>query len=198
MNHGIEKAISGLSECAKHYKKQHLIKISKETIIVKVNDNQLWGTLLYLLLIMLTPLLILVYYLYVDNTNSDIFWALIWLLWFGYELYRILRGDNILIINLEGRYFEVENINAIFKTLVRKRRVLFSDIAKANMEEKFIYSRYRRIKWYELTIYDKEKSRIVLSSFDEKFPLPSIGNRVKLIVDLILKEQKQFIKSSSS
>jgi hypothetical protein len=197
VNERIVKAISGLNKCVEQYKKQHLIKIFQDKIVVNVNDNQLWGTILYLVLIILIPLFILLYYLYIDNTNSEIFWTLIWLLWFGYELYKILRGDNVLVINLQEEYFEIENIDAVFKKLFRKRKVLFSDLAKVCMEEKSVYSK-RRIKWYELTVYDQENNRTVLSSFDENFPLPSIGNRVKLIIDLILKEQKEYNKSSSS
>ena len=72
MNHGIEKAISGLNKCAEQYKKQHLIKIFKDRIVVNLNDNQLWGTMFYLMLIILTPILILLYYFYPNKNYQNI------------------------------------------------------------------------------------------------------------------------------
>lgn len=198
MNPGLEKAISGLKMTVEQHKRHDLVKISNDQIEVRVNGKQFWGTILYVSLVILTPLSLLVYYLFFNKDNSEVFWLSVFVVVFAYELYRILRGDNVLVINLKEGYFEVQNINAVFTKLFKKRKVMFSALTKVAMEEKSVYSKYRRIKWYELAVYDKQSNRTILSSFDEKAPLPKIGNRVKLVVDLILKEQRKYLKSSSS
>lgn len=198
MTHGLEKAISGLKKTVEQYKKQDLIKIGKDRIEIQVNDKQFWGSIFYLSLIILTPFSLLLYYLFFNQNNSEVFWLLLFVILFSYELRRKILGDNILTINLKDGFLEVRNINAVFKKFFKVRLITFSDLAKVTMEEKAAYSKYKTVEWYELTVYDKRTNKTVLTSFDDKFPLPSIGNRVKLIIDLILKEQKEFDKSSSS
>jgi hypothetical protein len=197
MNQSIEKAIFGLQRIVENNNQSHIIKIDDNKIIVSTNENQLFGTLFYLFLLIFTPLSILIYYLNFDNTSSDIFWLLLLLTWYIYELRKILIGDNILTLNLLEGHFEIENINALFKKLFPKRRVLFSDVVKVTLEPKSIHTRSGRIRWNQLTVFDKETNKIVLTSFDDKLPFTTIGHQVKLIIDLILKEQTVRNKDSS-
>jgi hypothetical protein len=63
MNIKLENRIQGLQKIAEQYGKQNLIKITSDKIIVNVNDRQLWGTVFYLSLLILTPAGLLIYYL---------------------------------------------------------------------------------------------------------------------------------------
>jgi hypothetical protein len=198
MNIKLENRIQGLQKIAEQYGKQNLIKITSDKIIVNVNDRQLWGTVFYLSLLILTPAGLLIYYLMYDSASTAIFLLLLVLVIYMRELNKILQGDNILIINLKERIFEVQNINALFKNFYPKLKVPFSDLIKSTIEEKSIYTKYQRIKWFELKVYDKRTNSIVLSSFEDKFPLPKICEGVKQIVDSILKEHKEYEQEAAA
>lgn len=170
MNPGLEKAISGLKMTVEQHKRHDLVKISNDQIEVRVNGKQFWGTILYVSLVILTPLSLLVYYLFFNKDNSEVFWLSVFVVVFAYELYRILRGDNVLVINLKEGYFEVQNINAVFTKLFKKRKVMFSALTKVAMEEKSVYSKYRRIKWMSWRSMTNNRTELFYLALTKKLP----------------------------
>lgn len=187
MNRKIEKAVFGLRTLLERNNKQHLISIDKDKIVVNVNQDEYWWVVLIMVLFAITPVIISLYYLFTENDDSSFFLSLVWLFLFSSYIYKIYRGNNILVINFRDRCFEVESANTFLKKIFGKRKVMFSELAKVSMKEQSLKNGYRTMRWYELSIYDKNANRTTLLSFDTEFPLSSIGTQVKLITDLILK-----------
>ena len=187
----LDKAINGLQEIVTRHKKQDKFQISKDKIIINSNKPELWGTVFYLALLILLPAGIIIYYLFVDKSDPIIFWLLLFDVVFIYNLYKLIRGSTILTIDINKKYFQVENINALFKKFFPAKKVPFSDIVNSDLLEKSISSKYSSTRWLQLVVEDKEKNKIVLTDLSEKYPESFIARKVKFFVDVIIWTEKQ-------
>jgi len=187
----LEKAINGLTELVARHNKQEQIKISKDTIIIANNSSQFWGTIFYLTLIVLLPAGLLVYYLISDKTNSTIVWLLLLELIFVYQLYKMLLGDTVLIINIQEKYFQADNINGVFKRFFTSKKISFSEITKVELNEKSVSSKGGAIRWLQLSVFDKELHKIALTDFNNNYPESFIAEKVKFLIDVIIWTEKR-------
>lgn len=187
MNHKIGKSILRLSHVIQKHKHDHLIKVEKDRIVIDVNNHSVGESIFYFTLMLLVPFASVIYFLLIKYNLSEAGAVLLWLIYGAYYAYYLNRGDNILIVNLAQRRFEVENINPVFKWLFQKRNLDFSRVVKASLSERHVGV---RIKWLEISVQDKNRKKIVLSSFKDTVPSKSIANVVKEMIDIILKEHR--------
>ncbi|KAA0990048.1 hypothetical protein [Dyadobacter aurulentus] len=186
MNRKTEKSVLRLSHFIRKHKHDHLIKIGKDRIVIDVNDRSLTGSIFYLSFMLVIPFVLGLYSL-ISYDLGEALVVLLWLIYSTYEAYHMIRGENILIVDLVQSRFEVENINPVFKWLFHKRILNFSRIAKTTLSQEGVGV---NIKWLEISVHDKNNRKIILSNFKNTFPSKSIANVVKEMLDIILKEHR--------
>jgi hypothetical protein len=187
MNRKTEKSILRLSHFVKKHKHDHLIKIDKDRIVIDVNDRSVGGSIFYFGFMLLIPFFLVIYFLIINYNLGEAGAVFLWLAYGAYYAYYMIRGDNILIVDLAQSRFEVENTNPVFKGLFHKKILNFSQIVRTTLSEQ---NAGIRIKWLEISVHDNNNTKIVLSSFKNTFPSKSIANVVKEMLDIILKEHR--------
>lgn len=192
-NSRLDKAINGLNELVQRHKKQDKFKISKDYITIEANGSQFWGTIFYVSVTLLLPAGLLVYYLLTDNTNTIIFWLLLFEVLFGYDLWKMTKGNTVLTIDFTTKQFRIENINGVFKTWFKTKSIAFDELTEVCLKEKSVASKYSRTVWLQLTGTDKQKNSIVFTDMSNDYPESSIARKVKVLFDVIIWTQKQNI-----
>jgi hypothetical protein len=190
-NTRLDKAINGLHELVQRHNKQAKFKITKDYITIEANGPQFWETIFYVSVILLLPSGILGYYLLTDNTNTIIFWLLLFEILYGYDLWKLTKGNTLLTIDFTTKQFRIENINGIFKSWFKNRSIAFDELTEVYLKEKSILSKHERIVWLQLTGTDKQKNSIVFTDMSSDYPESFIAKKVKLLFDIIIRTQKQ-------
>ena len=187
----LDKAIKGLQELVQRHNRAVQFQFSTNEIIINNNKPQVWGTAFYVTLLLLFPTGLLVYYLFVDKTNTIIFWLLLVEILFGYNLYKMVQGNNILTIDFKSKQFQIENIDGLFKKWFPKKIISFSEILQIQLKEKSASSRYSRTVWLRLIATDKVGKQIVLTDLGNDYPESYIAKKVKFLIEVIIWTEKQ-------
>lgn len=146
-NSRLDKAINGLNELVQRHNKQDKFKVSKDYITIEANGSEFWGTIFYVSVILLLPAGLLVYYLLTDNTNTIIFWLLLFEFLFGYDLWKMTKGNTVLTIDFTTKQFRIENIKGVFKTWFKTKSIAFDELKEFCLKEKSVASKYSRTVW---------------------------------------------------
>ncbi|MCK6601612.1 MAG: hypothetical protein L6Q77_07275 [Bacteroidetes bacterium] len=192
-NSRLDKTINGLNELVQRHNKQDKFKISKDYITIEANGSQFLGTIFYVSVILLLPAGLLVYHLLTDNTNTIIFWLFLFEVLFGYDLWKMTKGNTLLTIDFTTKQFRIENINGVFKTWFKTKSIAFDELTEVCLKEKSVVSKYSRTVWLQLTGTDKQKNSIVFTDMSNDYPESSIARKVKVLFDVIIWTQKQNI-----
>jgi hypothetical protein len=188
----LDKAINGLSKILGRHSDFKNIKIENDTILIDNNKPELFGTILYLAVVLLIPAGLLLYEIV---TKKDFYFSLfllpVFLFLFGRDLFKMIRGDTVLLINLKDKFIVVENINKVFSRYYPKRKILFTDILKVELIEKAVHSKYRATRWTELTMVDTNNEKYILTNFSNKYPESMIAQKVKFLFDVLIWTEKK-------
>ena len=160
MNDKIEHAIFKLTRNVERHKKHDLIQF--ENNILRINDNrsELWGTLLYVIFIIIVPIGFLTYEILYKNDYLTIGLLILCISIFIFQLKKIILGGNTLKINIKEKYFVIENNHILFKNILKSRRIDFEEVAKSELIEKTIKHKFNTSKWLRLSIKDKKGKNI--------------------------------------
>jgi hypothetical protein len=183
MNDKIEHAILRLTKNVERHKKHDLIQF--ENNILRINDNrsEFWATFLYVIFIIIVPIGFLVYEILYENDYLTIGLLILCISIFIYLLKKIIVGGNTLEINIEEKYFAIENNHVLFKNILKPRKINFEEVAKSELIQKTIKNNYSTSKWLRLSINDKSSKKYILTDFENNYPENSIAQDVKNVID---------------
>ena len=189
-NSRLDGAISGLKAIVERYNKQETFKISSDKTIIYNNTSQLWGTIFYLAFLILLPTGLLIYYLLVDKSNSSIFWLALIDILFGFDLYKMVRGNAILTIDFNKKVIQVDNNNGVFKHIFKPKFVSFDSLSNIELKEKSVSGKVSNA-WLRLTATLEDNTKIIFTDFSTVFPESMIADKVKFLFEVIIWTQKQ-------
>jgi hypothetical protein len=198
LNSRLDKAVKGLHQLVQRHNLQDNFQISKNIISINNTTPQLWGTIFYIVVCILLPAGLLIYYLVADNSNSTIFWLLLLELLLVYDLYKIVRGNTLLTIDFTSKQLLINNINGVFKSWFLPKSISFDEIANTELKEISIYSKYSRTTWLQLIATDKAKHKIILTDMSKNYPVSYVAKKVKFLIDVIIWTAKQNANSAVS
>ncbi len=183
----LDKAIHGLDKVLERNNAFKNIKIDRDIILINNNKPDLLGTILYLIVVLLIPTGFFIFE--IANKRDpyfSLFLFLIFIFVYGRDLYNMVRGDTVLLINLKDKLIEVENINKVFKSYFKKHKIFFSEIQKVELIDKAVHSKFSATRWTELTMFDPNDEKIILTNFSKTYPESIIGQKVKFLFDVII------------
>jgi len=183
----LDKAINGLNEIVQRNKKQGKFIFSSDKLIIDNSSPQL-GAIFLILLMLLLPIGLILYYLSADKVSSIIFWLLLLEIIFVNNFYKILRGSTTLTINFKDKYIQADNALSRLKQIFPSKKIPFSEISKVDLKEKSISWQQQ---WVQLICFDKESNTIVLTDFSKAYPESLIADKVKFLIDVIIWTEKQ-------
>ena len=189
-NSRLDGAISGLKAIVERYNKQETFKISSDKTIIYNNTSQLWGTIFYLAFLILLPTGLLIYYLLVDKSNSSIFWLALIEILFGFDLYKMVRGNAILTIDFNKKLIQVDNNNGVFKHIFKPKFVSFDSLSNIELKEKSVSGKVSNA-WLRLTATLEDNTKIIFTDFSTVFPESMIADKVKFLFEVIIWTEKQ-------
>ena len=182
----LDKAINGLHEIVERNKQDKFL-FSKDTITIGKSSAQ-FGAILLLVLVLLLPIGLVLYYFMVDKASSYIFLLLLFELILLKDFYKLLRGNTIFTINFKEKSISSDNVLSILKKIFPSNKVSFSEIAKVELQEKSISWRQQ---WFQLVVFDKDSNSIVLTDFSKVYPESLIATKVKFLIEVIIWAEKQ-------
>ena len=186
----LDKAINGLTEIVNRNNKQDKFIISNEKIIINSDSSSQLGAILLMSIILLLPLGIILYYIIVDNANSNIFWLLLLEILLVNDFYKLLRGNTTLTIDFTGKFIQADNTITTLKKIFSGTSINFSKIENVALKEKAISWQQ---KWFQLVVFDKDNNAIVLTDFQKSYPESLIAEKVKFLLEVIIWTEKQDI-----
>lgn len=186
----LDKSIYSLKKITEQHNKQIEFKFSDDAIIIDNNTSQFYGTIFYLILTILIPVAIQVYFIFFARDYFIIFILSILELLFLYNFYKMTNGDRILTINLKEKYFQSDNINAIFKCFFQSVRIPFSELTNVYLNEESIYHKTGSTRWNQLTITTKEQKDIVLINFRNDDSEKHIVQKIKNLIEILISIEK--------
>jgi len=186
----LDKAINGLTEIVNRNNKQDKFIISNEKIIINSDSSSQLGAILLMSIILLLPLGIILYYIIVDNANSNIFWLLLLEILLVNDFYKLLRGNTTLTIDFKGKFIQADNTITTLKKIFSGTSINFSKIENVALKEKAISWQQ---KWFQLVVFDKDNNAIVLTDFQKSYPESLIAEKVKFLLEVIIWTEKQDI-----
>jgi len=186
----LDKAINGLTEIVNRNNKQDKFIISNEKIIINSDSSSQLGAILLMSIILLLPLGIILYYIIVDNANSNIFWLLLLEILLVNDFYKLLRGNTTLTIDFKGKFIQADNTITTLKKIFSGTSINFSKIENVALKEKAISWQQ---KWFQLVVFDKGNNAIVLTDFQKSYPESLIAEKVKFLLEVIIWTEKQDI-----
>lgn len=190
-NSRLDKTINGLKELVNRNNRQDKFKISKSSISIETNGSQFGGTIFYVTVIILLPAGLLFYYLVTNKTNTIIFWLLLLEILFGYDLWKMIRGNTVFTIDFTTKQFRIENINGVFKKWFKPKTIDFDELSQVELKEKSVASKNSRTVWLQLTGTDKGNNSIVFTDLSNNYPESFIARKIKFLMDVIIWTQKQ-------
>ncbi|MEZ4876855.1 MAG: hypothetical protein R2805_04810 [Flavobacterium sp.] len=192
MNDKIEHAIFKLTRNVERHKKHDLIQF--ENNILKINDNrsELWGTLLYVIFIIIVPIGFLTYEILYKNDYLTIGLLILCISIFIFQLKKIILGGNTLKINIKEKYFVIENNHILFKNILKSRKIDFEEVAKSELIEKTIKHKFNTSKWLRLSIKDKKGKKYILTDFENNYPENSIAQDVKNVLEASISQNVNY------
>jgi len=186
----LDKAINGHTEIVNRNNKQDKFIISNEKIIINSDSSSQLGAILLMSIILLLPLGIILYYIIVDNANSNIFWLLLLEILLVNDFYKLLRGNTTLTIDFKGKFIQADNTITTLKKIFSGTSINFSKIENVALKEKAISWQQ---KWFQLVVFDKGNNAIVLTDFQKSYPESLIAEKVKFLLEVIIWTEKQDI-----
>ena len=186
----LDKAINGLTEIVNRNNKQDKFIISNEKIIINSDSSSQLGAILLMSIILLLPLGIILYYIIVDNANSNIFWLLLLEILLVNDFYKLLRGNTTLTIDFKGKFIQADNTITTLKKIFSGTSINFSKIENVALKEKAISWQQ---KWFQVIVFDKDNNPIVLTDFQKSYPESLIAEKVKFLLEVIIWTEKQDI-----
>ena len=186
----LDKTINGLTEIVNRNNKQDKFIISNEKIIINSDSSSQLGAILLMSIILLLPLGIILYYIIVDNANSNIFWLLLLEILLVNDFYKLLRGNTTLTIDFKGKFIQADNTITTLKKIFSGTSINFSKIENVALKEKAISWQQ---KWFQLVVFDKDNNAIVLTDFQKSYPESLIAEKVKFLLEVIIWTEKQDI-----
>ena len=187
----LDKAISGLKKILERNQEFKNITIDKNQIFINNEKPEYWGTIFYIAIVLLVPTILMMFEIaYKNRPYYSLTILTAFLLLFGRDLYKLVRSNVILQINLKANILKVENNNGIFKRFFTNQTICFDEILKVEIVDKAVYSKYSATRWKEVTILNQNKQKFILASFDEKYPGNLIAQKVKFLFDVIIWTQK--------
>jgi len=192
MNDKIEHAIFKLTRNVERHKKHDLIQF--ENNILRINDNrsELWGTLLYVIFIIIVPIGFLTYEILYKNDYLTIGLLILCISIFIFQLKKIILGGNTLKINIKEKYFVIENNHILFKNILKSRKIDFEEVAKSELIEKTIKHKFNTSKWLRLSIKDKKGKKYILTDFENNYPENSIAQDVKNVLEASISQNVNY------
>jgi len=192
MNDKIEHAIFKLTRNVERHKKHDLIQF--ENNILRINDNrsELWGTLLYVIFIIIVPIGFLTYEILYKNDYLTIGLLILCISIFIFQLKKIILGGNTLKINIKEKYFVIENNHILFKNILKSRKIDFEEVAKSELIEKTIKHKFNTSKWLRLSIKDKKGRKYILTDFENNYPENSIAQDVKNVLEASISQNVNY------
>ncbi|MCA0349792.1 MAG: hypothetical protein LCH35_11095 [Bacteroidetes bacterium] len=192
MNDKIEHAIFKLTRNVERHKKHDLIQFKNN--ILKINDNrsELWGTLLYVIFIIIVPIGFLTYEILYKNDYLTIGLLILCISIFIFQLKKIILGGNTLKINIKEKYFVIENNHILFKNILKSRKIDFEEVAKSELIEKTIKHKFNTSKWLRLSIKDKKGKKYILTDFENNYPENSIAQDVKNVLEASISQNVNY------
>jgi hypothetical protein len=187
----LDKAISGLKKVLERNQEFKNITIDNDQIFINNEKPEYWGTIFYIAIVLLVPTILMMFEIAYKNRPYYSLTVLIaFLFLFGRDLYKMVRSNVILQINLKDNSLKVENNNGIFKRFFTKQTISFDEILKVEIFDKAVHSKYSATRWKEVTIFNQNKQKFILASFDEKYPDNLIAQKVKFLFDVVIWTQK--------
>ena len=187
----LDKAISGLKKILERNQEFKNITIDKNQIFINNEKPEYWGTIFYIAIVLLVPTILMMFEIaYKNRPYYSLTILTAFLLLFGRDLYKMVRSNVILQINLKANILKVENNNGIFKRFFTNQTISFDEISKVEIVDKAVHSKYSATRWKEVTIFNQHKQKFILASFDEKYPDNLIAQKVKFLFDVVIWTQK--------
>jgi hypothetical protein len=186
----IDKGVYSIEKMISRYKEKAPLRIEYDVIIINEKTSGLWGTIFYILFLIIGPII-----LFLSSLDYPETWKLSIIaaapLIFGWNLYRMVKGNNALFINLRSKQITTENINPVFWGLFQKRVIPFEDLQKVEILEQVISGRYSNTIWHQLVVTHKDGTSTVLTDFDYKFPQSFIATKVQFLIQQIIDTYKE-------
>ena len=186
----LDKAINGLNEIVKRNNKQDKFIFSNGKIIINSDSSSQLAAILLMSLILLLPIGIILYYVIVDNVNSNIFWLLLLEILFVNDFYKLLRGSTTLTIDFKGKFIQADNTLITLKKIFPGTNIRFSRIESVLLKEKAISWQQ---KWFQVIVFDKDNNPIVLTDFQKNYPESLLAEKVKFLLEVIIWTENQDI-----
>ena len=188
----LNDAISVLAKVLENNKDFKNITIVENTICIK-NKPDILTTFGYLITLLIIPTLFMtIGYQMKGNLAGLIIFSSIFVFLLGYEWYKVVRGEKIVLLDLNAAQLEVKNVNPLIGRFIKKEKINFDEIMKIRLFENVIYYRYSTTKWLELIVTKKDKNEVILTKFNKKEPENYIAEKVKCLFDAIIYE-KSFV-----
>lgn len=185
----LDKAIAGLTKILERNKGFKNIKLGKEIIRIGNSEPGLWGTIAYLVIILITPTSLIIYeYAKGREHYFSLIILTVFLFVFGRNLFILVRSQNVTALDLQAKRLEVKNLNGIFGTLIPSQQVAFDEMSKIEIVDR---STGRLNSWLELTLYKKDGKRVILCSFNDKYPDSFIAGKVRFLFEVIIWMEKK-------
>lgn len=186
----IDKGVYSIEKMISRYKEKAPLRIADDVIIVNEKTSGLWGTIFYILFLIIGPIILLLTSLdYPEKWKLAIILAAP--LIFGWNLYRMVKGNNALFINLRTKQITTENINPVFGHLFQKRIISFENLQSVEILEQVVSGRYSNTIWHQLVVTHKDGSSTVLTDFDYSFPQSFIATKVQFLIQQIIETYKE-------
>jgi hypothetical protein len=183
----LDEAIVGLKKLLDSNREFKNITIDRQAIHIRNSKPDLLGTVGYLLIIFIIPTGLLTWeYMRNEKHSLSLIISAVLLFLLGRDLYKIVRGEKVTLLDLKEKRLEVKNINGVFGKFIKKEEINFDEILKIKLVENAIYHKYSSTKWLELTLSKKNGGDVILASFNKKAPENFIAEKVKSLFEAII------------
>ena len=184
----LEKTIAGLAKILERNKGFKDVNIGKEIIRIGNSEPGLWGTIAYLVIILIIPTALIIYeYAKGREHYISLIILICFLFVFGRSLFILVRSQNVTDLDLRAKRAELNNVNGIFGNLIASQQIPFNEMSKIEIVER---SSGRLNSWLELTLYKKDGRRVILCSFNDKYPDSFIAGKVRFLFEVIIWMEK--------
>lgn len=186
----IDKGVYSIEKMISRYKEKAPLRIVEDVVIVNEKTSGLWGNIVYVLFLIIGPIVLLL-----TSLNYSEKWKLAIIsaapLIFGWNLYRMVKGNNALFIDLLTKQITTKNINSVFGRLFQKRIIPFENLQSVEIIEQVVSGRYSNTIWHQLVVTQKDGSSTVLTDFDYSFPQTFIATKVQFLIQQIIETYKE-------
>ncbi len=171
----IDKTIQELAELVARYSLQDTIQIGQDRIVISNKPESIWGTILYLFILVLVPAGGIVYLLYGDYPPLIAGLVALFIAANLFSFYKIAVGENRVEINLLSKNVRIESITSLFSSFFQPHSVPFAGIKKAFSKKKTTYSNYSKTIWLRLLLSTESGEEIKAVDLRDPLPFRQIG-----------------------